>query len=61
MTIDEIDDVISVEIPDKDMNPQLHKVVSEYMVHGPCGPLNPTSPCMHDGKKMLEEISKVIY
>ena len=52
MSASDIDDFISAEIPDKDLNPELYKAVSEYMVHGPCGPLNSTSPCMHDGKML---------
>ena len=53
-------EVISVELPDKKLNPGLYSVVSDYMAHGPCGTLNTTSPCMHDGKKMLKKVSKAI-
>ncbi len=47
---DEIDKFISAEIPDKDAEPELYKAVSELMVHGPCGVLNNTSPCMDRSK-----------
>ncbi|CAB3242530.1 unnamed protein product [Arctia plantaginis] len=30
--------------------PHLHDIVTTQMVHGPCGALNPLSPCMADGK-----------
>lgn len=60
MSVNDIDEVISAEIPDKELNPELYNAVSDYMVHGPCGPLNTTSPCMHDGKKCSKEVSKAI-
>ncbi|XP_061398409.1 uncharacterized protein LOC133334127 [Musca vetustissima] len=45
-----IDSVISAEIPDPNNDPQLHDIVIKNMVHGPCGTINPNSPCMVDGK-----------
>jgi len=30
--------VISAELPNMDLYPKLEKVVSSYMIHGPCGP-----------------------
>lgn len=47
---DEVDDIISAEIPDPIADPELHEIVRTQMVHGPCGALNPKSPCMVDGK-----------
>jgi hypothetical protein len=46
----EIDDVISAELPDADIDMDLHQVVTKHMIHGPCGTINPNSPCMIDGK-----------
>ncbi len=45
-TPEEIDRVVSAEIPDVTINPELHEIVTTQMVHGPCGTVNPLSPCM---------------
>ncbi|XP_045456077.1 uncharacterized protein LOC123665891 [Melitaea cinxia] len=36
--------------PDQDEDPTLYDIVVRNMIHGPCGALNPNSPCMHEGK-----------
>lgn len=46
----EIDSVISAEIPDKTTDPILFDIIIKNMVHGPFGTLNRNSPCMADGK-----------
>jgi hypothetical protein len=45
-----IDSFISAEISDPVTDPLAYALVAEHMVHGPCGKLNPNSPCMKDGK-----------
>ena len=50
ITPDKIDDVICAEIPDPSVDPELHQIVMSNMVHGPCGCINPNSPCMQDGR-----------
>ncbi|XP_016854588.2 uncharacterized protein LOC107983828 [Anolis carolinensis] len=49
ITSNEIDKVISAEIPDPNVDQELHDIVTKNMIHGPCGVLNPKSPCMKDG------------
>ncbi|GFQ82483.1 helitron_like_N domain-containing protein [Trichonephila clavata] len=48
--LNETDDVICAEIPRADVDKDLHAVIIKNMIHGPCGKLNPNSPCMVDGK-----------
>ena len=47
-----VDSIISAEWPDPNTQPHLFEAIKKFMVHGPCGPLNPNSPCMRDGKCM---------
>ena len=47
---DDIDSLISAEIPDKETQPELFSIIKSSMVHGPCGTLNKNSPCMVDGE-----------
>ena len=46
--IDYYDEIVSAEIPDPDLHPQLYATVIRTMTHGPCGSLNPDAPCMID-------------
>ena len=45
----DIDTLISAEIPDEVQEPELYNIIKSCMVHGPCGHLNQSSPCMVDG------------
>ena len=38
------------EFPDIQIDPGLFEVVRKNMIHGPCGRINPKSPCMDKGK-----------
>ncbi|XP_076925699.1 uncharacterized protein LOC143588627 [Bidens hawaiensis] len=48
--VEHVDPFISAEIPDKNEDPELHYLVSELMIHGPCGAHNRTCSCMFDNK-----------
>lgn len=45
-----IDDIINAELPDSNEDPVLFEIVSKHMIHGPCGTLNPNSPCMSENR-----------
>ncbi|GFR31324.1 helitron_like_N domain-containing protein [Trichonephila clavata] len=47
---EKIDSIISAEIPDPSTDQLLFDIVTTNMIHGPCGNLNYSSPCMADGK-----------
>ncbi|CAG8661536.1 18179_t:CDS:2 [Rhizophagus irregularis] len=49
-SIEEYDLFVSAEIPDYELNPSAYETVTTMMMHGPCGILNTSSPCMKDGK-----------
>ena len=45
-TPDDYDSVVSAEIPDIELHPELHETIATCMIHGPCGPGFPPSPCI---------------
>lgn len=47
---DQVDSIISAEITDAELDPELYEVVTTQMIHGPCGDHNRHSPCMVGNK-----------
>ncbi|XP_074359274.1 uncharacterized protein LOC141698468 [Apium graveolens] len=48
-TTEQIDKMVSAEILDPEIDPVGYNAVSNYMIHGPCGPDYTKSPCMVKG------------
>ena len=47
---EEIDNIISAEIPNKNEHPNLYEIVTNHMMQGPCRLSNTRAPCMVNGK-----------
>ena len=59
-TASDVDSLVSAELPDPNLFPDLYEVVSSCMLHGPCGILSPANVCMENGnctKKFPKEFS----
>lgn len=48
-TTEDYDHIVSAEIPNPLTHPLAYKTVSTMIMHGSCGAMNPSSPCMKDG------------
>ncbi|CAN7055491.1 unnamed protein product, partial [Brassica oleracea var. botrytis] len=47
---EEVDEIISAELPNKEEDPTAYDLVTKHMIHGPCGLFNPKSPCMENNE-----------
>lgn len=54
----QIDNVISAEIPDSNVDRELFEIITKYMIHGPCGDYNKNAPCMSDDGKCTNRYPK---
>ncbi|XP_071729034.1 uncharacterized protein [Rutidosis leptorrhynchoides] len=59
-TPEDINDLISAEIPNEAHDPEGYKAVTEYMLHGPCGCKHKDAPCMIDNQ-CSKHFSKPYY
>jgi hypothetical protein len=48
--VEDVDRMISVELPNPETNRLAHETITRCMMHGPCGVAFPNAPCMEDGK-----------
>ncbi|XP_045500045.1 uncharacterized protein LOC123697545 [Colias croceus] len=46
----DVDSLISAEIPSPIADSELYDIVKTHMIHGPCGAFNVNSSCMQDGR-----------
>jgi hypothetical protein len=46
----DVDKIVSCEIPDKNKYPHLHSIIAKHNMHGPCGNLNTKNVCMEANK-----------
>jgi len=46
----QVDNIVSAQLPDPNQDPLLFATVTNCMLHGPCGADKPNAPCMVDGK-----------
>ena len=49
--VDSIDQVICAELPNSNTHPRLYQIVTKFMMHGPCGQLNPNCMCMQNEER----------
>ncbi|XP_027177750.1 uncharacterized protein LOC113776901 [Coffea eugenioides] len=55
---EEYDKIVSAELPDRHKSPYLYSLVIKHMLHGPCGSMNPTNPCMRQNHKCRNNYPK---
>ncbi|GJT02879.1 DNA helicase [Tanacetum coccineum] len=55
---EDIDNHISAELPSEEADPEGHRVVAEFMIHGPCGEVCPMAACMKNDPKCTKHFPK---
>lgn len=46
LSLDDIDKIISAEIPDRIVDGEMYELGEKFMIHGPCGNANRNYHCM---------------
>jgi hypothetical protein len=49
-TVEDVDRMISAELPNSETNKLAHETIARCTMHGPCGVAFPNAPCMEEGK-----------
>nr|GEW79514.1 DNA helicase [Tanacetum cinerariifolium] len=55
---EDIDNYISVELPSQQLDPEGHMIVTEFVIHGPCGKVCPAAACMKNTSTCTKHFSK---
>nr|XP_027118421.1 uncharacterized protein LOC113735625 [Coffea arabica] len=55
---EEYDKIVCAELPDRHKAPYLYSLVIKHMLHGPCGSMNPSNPCMKQNHKCRNNYPK---
>ncbi|GJY78997.1 DNA helicase [Tanacetum coccineum] len=53
-----IDTYVSAELPSQDVDPQGYRIVSELMMHDPCGIANPSATCTQNSTRCKNDFPK---
>ena len=48
-SIEDVNRIVSAEIPDQNQHPLAYETVTKCLMHGPCGREFPKAPCIKDG------------
>ncbi|GAU49129.1 hypothetical protein TSUD_376720 [Trifolium subterraneum] len=56
---DDINKIISAEVPNPETQKELYFLVKTHMIHGPCGHTHTKSPCMRDGPTCYDDLKKI--
>ena len=54
----DIDRYVCAELPNPATDPEGHRVISEFMLHGPCGEANRSAPCMKNSDECKKNFPK---
>nr|GEY86285.1 DNA helicase [Tanacetum cinerariifolium] len=58
---EDIDNYIPAELPSKEINPEGHMVVAEFMIHAPCSEVRPAAACIKTAPVHVENMQRVVF